>query len=413
MDTQSTTKAQRTADAYRAARLQAQQDQFTAGAQRLANAVPFLPELGAAWSAGLRSLDDLSSGRASDFGQRWNQARAEQRGYADEFQREHPVVGNLLGALGMAAPAALASAIPASQGVARPPAPAVQSLQPGGGRIAPTLRRAAGSVAQNATAGALAGAAYGFSQPGTLDQRARSARNAFLPGAAGGGVAPLALGGLVRSASALASAPAVAAAIRRSLSSAPVERTFNDLADATDVEPRAFLGDTASLARALASKNQAAWAEANALPAQPTTNRILEEPSVIHKFGDVMDEMEDEGRTPLRELPVANDYYGPIKGNVIPDFLLQLPTVEAVDATLSAAARRRLAALRRKRSTSTRSGRRERARQGQGLERPHVGEPGPDGPGLSAGVWRQRRRTFPSGRLPVSPRQVDRSHARS
>jgi hypothetical protein len=64
-----------------------------------------------------------------------------------------------------------------------------------------------------------------------------------------------------------------------------------------------------------------------------TTNRILEEPDVIHKFGAVMNDIEDEGRDPLREIPVANDYYSPILGNRIPDFLLQLPTVEAVDAT--------------------------------------------------------------------------------
>jgi hypothetical protein len=324
MDPQSNMKAQRTADAYRAARLQAQQDQLTAVAQRLASGVPFLPEMGAAWSAGLRSLDDLSSGRGSDFGQRWNEARAQQRAYADEFQREHPVAGNLLGALGMASPAAL---VPAPARVARP------VLRPAAGSMASALRRAAGSLGQNATAGALAGAAYGFSAPGTLEQRAGNARNAFTPGAVGGALGPLALGGLGRAAAALERTPALAAAAQRSLSGAPLTRMLADLRMVPGVDGDAALGDPTSLARSLAEKNQRAWSDVNELPAPVRTNTILEDPDVIHKYGTVMMDMEDEDKNPMREIPVANDYYSPIRGNLIPDFLLQLPKVEAADAT--------------------------------------------------------------------------------
>ncbi|HEX4741974.1 MAG TPA: hypothetical protein VH353_11640 [Caulobacteraceae bacterium] len=108
---------------------------------------------------------------------------------------------------------------------------------------------------------------------------------------------------------------------------------FNDLANATDVDSRAFIGDIKPLAQTLTAKNQADWSEVNPLPAPVTTNRILEEPDVIHNFGAVMNDMEDEGKAPVREIPIANDYYSPIFGNHVPNFLLQLPTVEAVDAT--------------------------------------------------------------------------------
>jgi hypothetical protein len=341
MESQRTTAEQRAAvaaavaraQAYAAARLRARGDPATAAGQRLSSAVPFLPELGAAWSAGLRSVDDMSSGRAADFGTRWNEARGEQQGYADQFQQDHPLVGNLLGALGLAAPGTLASAVSASRGAGLAAAPAAQ-LAPAAVRgLVPTLRRTAGSVAQNATGGALAGAAYGFSRPGTVDQRLDDAKNAFLPGALGGAIAPLAARGLTRAGASLLGAPAAVAAIRRSLSGAPLTRTLDDLDGATGVDLHAALGDTAPLAQSLNAKHQGPWTEVNELPAPVTTNDILESPEVIGKYGSVMDDMEDEGKSPLREIPVANDYYSPIRGHFIPDFLLQLPTVGAVDAT--------------------------------------------------------------------------------
>jgi hypothetical protein len=332
MVSQANTKAPTKVDAYRAARLQAQGDPLTAAAQRLANAVPFLPELGAAWSAGLRSAEDLSVGRRADLAGRWNQARAEQQGYADEFQRDHPLVGNLLGALGMASPAAIASTALASRGAAQA-AREVRPTSPGAGGLASSLRRAPGVVGQHAASGALVGAAYGFSRPGTLDQRMTNARNAFAPGAVGGALGPLALGGLGRAAAALERTPALAAAVQRSLSGAPLARTLNDLRTATGVDVDAALGDPTSLARSLAENSRGAWSDVNELPAPAATNAILEDPDVIHKYGTVMMDMEDEDRNPMREIPVANDYYSPIRGNLIPDFLLQLPKVEAVDAT--------------------------------------------------------------------------------
>lgn len=155
-----------------------------------AQAVPFLTEAGAGYSAGLRSLDDMLSGRKPDLAQNWTRARAEQQAVVDSFQREHPFLANNATALGTVAPMAAAGL-----GLSRAARPAA-SLLPGvvsndeaaGGGGA--MRKLAGGALRNAFTGGGVGALYGAARPGTAEQRAQYAADAVAPGALWGAAIP-------------------------------------------------------------------------------------------------------------------------------------------------------------------------------------------------------------------------------
>ena len=139
----------------------------------MARAIPGLTELGAGYSAALRSGDDLLHGRPADFGARWNQARGEQQGVVDQFRADHPIAANTAGALGGFAPVAATLGVGAPAGAVAAPAAAAPSL----------ASRMAAAGARNALTGAAVAGTYGLAEPGDLRQRAASAV-AAMPGGA-------------------------------------------------------------------------------------------------------------------------------------------------------------------------------------------------------------------------------------
>ena len=164
-------------------------DPLTGYGMTAARAIPGLTELGAGYSAALRSAADLAAGRPAQFGARWNQARGEQQGVVDRFQAQHPIASSNATALGTIAPAAVSLPMAASR-VAAP-------LLVSGSRTVPALIRGAiAGGARNALTGAAVAGTYGLSQPGTLNQRAASAAGAIPGGAVAGAVVPAALEGL-------------------------------------------------------------------------------------------------------------------------------------------------------------------------------------------------------------------------
>jgi hypothetical protein len=189
-------------DPYAASRGQARGQPVTGYLTTAARAVPGVTDLGAAWSAALRSADDLAHGRPADFGSRWNQARAQQQGVIDQFRSDHPIAANNAAALGALAPAAAALPIGMAPAAARLAAPAAgQGLGAVAGRVAT-------GAARNAFTGGAIGAAYGFGQAGTLAERTANANRGVLPGALAGVAIPGAVAaatGLVSGGRALAS----------------------------------------------------------------------------------------------------------------------------------------------------------------------------------------------------------------
>jgi hypothetical protein len=163
-----------------------------------ARAVPFLTEAGAGYSAGLRSLDDVISRRAPDFGGNWARARAEQQAIIDAYHREHPFLSNNALALGTVGPMVVGAlgAGRAAQSIARI-APAAAPKVGIAANNANALR-ALRSVARNAFMGAGAGAVYGAARPGDLQQRAQYAADSLGPGAVWGAGVPLGLEGAAR-----------------------------------------------------------------------------------------------------------------------------------------------------------------------------------------------------------------------
>jgi hypothetical protein len=173
-------------DPYAATRASA--DPVTGSLTNVARNIPGLSELGAGYSAALRTADDALSGRKVDFGARWNQARAEQQGEVDRLRQDHPIVANLSGAVGdMAGTVGLMKALPGPKPTLRPVAiPAKPLVQ----RSIDAGRQALATGARNAVTGAMISGGYAAAQPGTADERATAARNALLPGAVAGVAAP-------------------------------------------------------------------------------------------------------------------------------------------------------------------------------------------------------------------------------
>ena len=177
-----------TANPARGSSPQGATDPITGYLTTAARAVPGLTELGAGYSAALRSADDLVNGRKLDFGGRFNQARAEQQGTVDQFQAQHPFASANATGLGTVAPAAIAAG-PALARAAATVAPRVVARG-----IVPATGRALATGARNAATGAAVGSVYGFAQPGDLQQRTQNAFAAMGPGAAAGVAAPIVLG---------------------------------------------------------------------------------------------------------------------------------------------------------------------------------------------------------------------------
>lgn len=148
--------------------------------------LPGVPEIGAATSAGMGALSNMVQGKPADFGGQWTNARAYQQGLQDEFQGGHP-----LATVGLHAAGDFAQVLPflATDGASAAPG-LMQAAKAGFGQ---TVKRAAVSTARNATIGGSVAAVNAASQPGTLQQRAQAATNAFLPGAAVGAVLPAAV----------------------------------------------------------------------------------------------------------------------------------------------------------------------------------------------------------------------------
>ncbi len=167
-------------------------DPFTGYVTTAARAIPGLTELGAAYSAALRSADDVLNHRPADFSGYWNQARGEQQGVLDRFQDEHPRFAANATALATLAPAAvagplgLARAAPAAATVA---ADEVEAATPS------LVRRWGATAARNGLTGAAVAGTYGFSQPGSLAERASEAANAAPGGALAGVALPAAVSG--------------------------------------------------------------------------------------------------------------------------------------------------------------------------------------------------------------------------
>ena len=171
-----------------------------------ARAVPFLTEAGAGFSAGVRSLDDLLSGRTPDPAANWTRARAEQQGVVDLFQREHPVWSNNATGLGTVAPMVLGGlgAGRVARSVTSLAPAAVSNLEAVGSRA--VAKKALATTARNAFTGAGVGALYGAARPGDSQQRAQYALDALAPGALWGAAVPFGVGAGAKSARALASA---------------------------------------------------------------------------------------------------------------------------------------------------------------------------------------------------------------
>ncbi|HSZ51345.1 MAG TPA: hypothetical protein VK801_07225, partial [Caulobacteraceae bacterium] len=169
-----------------------------------ARAVPFLTEAGAGYSADVRSLDDLISGRAPHFEANWARARAEQQAIVDAYQRAHPFLSNNAQALGTVAPMGLGSlgAGRAAQAISRIAPAAAPKV--GIAAANANALRALRSVARNAFMGAGAGAVYGAARPGDPQQRAQYAAEALAPGAVWGAGVPLGVEGAARGAVELA-----------------------------------------------------------------------------------------------------------------------------------------------------------------------------------------------------------------
>jgi len=175
-------------DPYAAARAEGRGQPVTGYLTTAARAIPGVTELGAGWSAALRSADDLASGRAPDFGARYSQARAQQQGLVDQFRADHPIASNNAAALGLVAPTAATLPMGAAPAAARLVAPvASRSLGALAGRVA-------AGAARNAFTGGVVGATYGFGQGESLQEREANAARGVLPGAAMGVAAPMAVG---------------------------------------------------------------------------------------------------------------------------------------------------------------------------------------------------------------------------
>jgi hypothetical protein len=209
-------------DPYAAARGQARGQPVTGYLTTAARAVPGVTDLGAAWSAALRSADDIAHGHPANFGSRWTEARAQQQGVIDQFRSDHPIAANNAAALGAVAPAAAALPIGMAPAAARLAAPAAgQGLGAVAGRVAT-------GAARNAFTGGAIGAAYGFGQGGTLAERTANANRGVLPGALAGVAVPGAVAaarGLVSGGRALASG--LAAGSTADASSAAMLEAFN------------------------------------------------------------------------------------------------------------------------------------------------------------------------------------------
>ena len=238
-------------------------DPLTGYGMTAARAIPGLTELGAGYSAALRSAADLAAGRRVQFGARWNQARGEQQGVVDRFQSQHPLASANATGLGAIAPAVMSLPLAASG--------AAPSLIASGTRTVPALVRGAiGGGARNALTGAAVAGTYGLSRPGTLNQRAAAAAGAIPGGAVAGAVVPAALEGLgglalARAARSRGSEP-IAGLVAHTDAQQPIARLAGPADGQNPIAERAAPGDgQASIASPAAADGQ----EPIAAPAAP------------------------------------------------------------------------------------------------------------------------------------------------
>ena len=185
-------------DPYAAARAAENQGGLNAvhGASlNLQSAIPGFREIGAGMAAGAGAIDNMVHGKPADLGGEWNRARALQQGLQDQFAADHPIGAGMLKGAGYAGQAGLAlatggeSEAPAAIAAARAAAPQVVKRSALSG-----VNAFAGQAPRMAVTGGTLGAVNAASQPGTLQQRAQAADNAFLPGAAAGVAFPAAIG---------------------------------------------------------------------------------------------------------------------------------------------------------------------------------------------------------------------------
>jgi len=173
-------------DPYAAARANEKLGGWNAGTgagETLSASVPGVQEFKAAARAGTGALGDMFGGRPADFGGKWNRVRAEQQGYQDQFAADHPIATVGLRTAGLAA-----QILPfiASGGASEGPT-IVNAFR---SNLAAGAKRLATRMVRGATTGGVGASITAAGQPGTLQQRARAATNAFSGGAALGAVLP-------------------------------------------------------------------------------------------------------------------------------------------------------------------------------------------------------------------------------
>ena len=158
------------------------------GLETFNRSVPGFSELSALPSAAFGTLTDALAGRTgpgSGWGANWNDARARQQGMVDQHAADHPLLANTETGAGYAGQVILpwltagTSEIPSAVAAA-------------GRGLAPAAARFAAATARNGVRGAAMAGVAGFSQPGTLRQRAQNAAASLAPGAVFGMAAPAA-----------------------------------------------------------------------------------------------------------------------------------------------------------------------------------------------------------------------------